>query len=596
VPTIATAGHVDHGKSTLVRALTGTDPDRLAEERARGLTIDLGFASLVLPSGRTVGFVDVPGHERYLKNMLAGVGAVTACVLVVAADEGWKPQTEEHLRIIDLLGVDGGIVVVTKCAAVDAERRDLTVLDIEERLPGTALDGAPVLCVDSVTGDGLDALAPALDALVDRVAEPVDDGRTRLWIDRSFAVAGAGAVITGTLGRGSLAVGDLLEVAGAAVPAGTTVRVRGLQYHHGTVPRIGPGERVAVNLTGTSHRDLRRGDALVAPGRWFRTATVDASLSVLPALGHDVSRRGAFTAHIGSGEHRVQVRVLGPDRLAAGATGAVRLHLAGPLPLVPGDRYVLRESGRHETVGGGEVLDVEPVLPKSRARPDRSPARVVAERGHVDANHLELLTGVAATPDVGHWVLDPKVLADRRARLAHAVRAAGPAGIAVAVLDEVDRAVITNMATSGAADGARIVVRDGVARSAEHDGGDRLAAHPWVRALRDDPLGGVGPDGVDPDVVRELRRSGRVLLIDGAWFARDGLDALVVSLAGLLDRRPDGVGIAAVRESLGGSRRTVVPFLTWCDEQGVTRRRGDVRIAGPRLRREPGATRGKGGG
>jgi selenocysteine-specific elongation factor len=589
VPTVATAGHVDHGKSTLVRALTGTDPDRLAQERARGLTIDLGFASLVLPSGRTVGFVDVPGHERYLKNMLAGVGAVTACVLVVAADEGWKPQTEEHLRVIDLLGVDGGIVVVTKCAVVDADRRDLTVLDVEDRLLGSRLEGAPVLCVDSVTGDGLGALPPALDALVDRVAAPVDDGRTRLWIDRSFAVAGAGAVVTGTLGRGTLAVGDVLEVAGAAVPAGTTVRVRGLQHHHGTVPRIGPGERVAVNLTGTSHHDLRRGDALVAPGRWFRTTTVDASLSVLPALGHDVSRRGAYTAHIGSGEHPVRVRVLGPDRLEAGTTGAVRLHLAGPLPLVPGDRYVLREAGRHETVGGGEVLDVEPVLAAARARPDRSPARVVAERGHVDAAHLELLTGVPATPDVGRWVLDPAALSGRRARLAGAVRTAGTAGIPVAALDEVDRAVLAAMAADASDGTAAVVVRNGVARTAGHavhrDGAGAVE-HPWVQALRDDPLGGAGPHGVDPDEVRELRRSGRVVLVDGAWFARDGLDELVPALARLLDERPEGVGIAAVRERLGGSRRTVVPFLTWCDEQGVTRRRGDVRIPGPRLHRD----------
>jgi selenocysteine-specific elongation factor len=576
VRVLATAGHVDHGKSTLVRALTGTDPDRLAEEQVRGLTIDLGFAAMALPSGRTVGFVDVPGHERYLKNMLAGVGAVAACLRVVAADEGWMPQTEEHLRVIDLLGLEAGVVVVTKTSLVDEEHRELTVLDIEDRVAGTCLDGAPVLRVDSVTGEGLAAVPAALDALVDRVGPPRDDDRARLWIDRSFAVAGAGSVVTGTLGRGTLRLGDLLEVAGTGMPPGRTVRVRGLQHHGGGVDTVGPGERVAVNLSGASHHDLRRGDALVAPDRWFSTATVDASLSVLASLGHDVSRRGAFTAHLGSGEHPVRVRVLGPDRLAPGTTGAARLHLPGPLPLLPGDRYVLRESGRNETVGGGEVLDVDPVLPAARARPDRSVARVVAERGHVDAGHLSLLTGQDVEPDVGRWVVDRAEREARTAALTARVAAAGAAGVDVAGVDDLDRALLEDL------DG--IVVRGGVART-DDAAVDALDDHPWLRALRGDPLGGAAPVDVDPVEVRDLRRSGRVVLLDGVWFARDALDALVGPLGDLIDRRPDGVGIAQVREALGGTRRTLVPFLTWCDDQGVTRRRGDVRIGGPRLDR-----------
>ena len=572
MPTIATAGHVDHGKSTLIRALTGTDPDRLAEERSRGLTIDLGFASMTLPSGRTVGFVDVPGHERYLKNMLAGVGAVRACLLVVAADEGWMPQTEEHLRVIDLLGLDGGLVVATKSSLVDQDHCDLTVMDIEDHLMGTLLVGAPVICVDSVTGRGLDLLPDALDELVRRVPPPVDDGRTRLWVDRSFPIAGAGAVVTGTLGRGTLHVGDALELAGS----GTTVRVRGLQHHHGSVDQIGPGERVAVNLSGVSHHDVRRGDALVAPGRWHRTTTADAALTVLASLGHDVSRRGAFTAHVGSGEYAVKVRVLGPDRLAAGDTGAVRLHLPLPLPLLPGDHYVLRESGRNETVGGGEILDVDPVLPAARARPDRSVGRVVAERGRVLTERLELLTGRAVPPDVGRWVVDPTLLADRRSRLATIVDELGSAGLEVAALDEFDRAVVLTLDD--------VVLRDGVARRRSDDADDALDVHPWLVALRDHPLDGTGPEGIDPAVLRELRRTGRVVQVDGTWFARDALDGLAGALAHLLSGQADGVTIAEVRDALGGSRKTLVPFLTWCDDQGITRRRGDRRIAGPRLR------------
>lgn len=576
MPTVATAGHVDHGKSTLVRALTGSDPDRLAEERRRGLTIDLGFASTDLPSGRTVGFVDVPGHERYLKNMLAGVGAVRACVLVVAADEGWAAQTEEHLRVLDLLGVDGGLVVVSKCDTVDADTVELALLEVGDRVAGSVLDGAPVLAADAVSGTGLDAVVGALDAVLDRLPAPPDDGRARLWVDRSFPIDGAGTVVTGTLARGSLAVGDRVEVVSARRPDRVDeARVRGLQHHHGPVQRIGPGERVAVNLTGLSHHDVARGDAVVAPGRWFRTATFDVSLQVLDALGHDVSRRGAYTVHLGAGEHPAQLRVLGPDRLGPGERGAARVHLAGRLPLLPGDRYVLRESGRHETVGGGEVLDVDPVMRAAVARPDRRVERVVAERGRITVEDLELRTGVEVEPTVGRWVVDRGEVERLTAALGARVAEAGAAGIELAGLDEVERELATT--TDG------LVVRDGVVRDAAADRGRRLADHPWVAALVADPLGSAAPDGVDPADLRELRRSGAVLHLDGAWFARDGLGSLVDPLARLLARHPDGITVGQARDALGGSRKSLVPFLTWCDEQGLTRRRGDRRIAGPRL-------------
>lgn len=575
MPVVGTAGHVDHGKSTLVRALTGTDPDRLAEERRRGLTIDLGFAALGLPSGRTVGFVDVPGHERYLRNMLAGVGAVHACVLVVAADEGWMAQTEEHLRVIDLLGIGAGIVVVSKCDSVDDDVRQLAALEVEDRLAGSSLAHSPVVAADAVTGRGLGAVVAALDELLDRLPEASDTGRVRLWVDRSFAVDGAGAVVTGTLAGGSLAVGDRLEVVSPSRSRTVGVRVRGLQHHHGGVERLGPGERVAVNLTGVSHHDLRRGDAVVAPGRWFRTAVVDASVDVLDSLDHDLSRRGAYTAHIGSGELAVRLRVLGPGRVAPGSRGAVRLHLPGHLPLVPGDRYVLRESGRNETVGGGEVLDVDPVTRAVDARPDRRVERVVAERGRLTVADLELRTGRVAAPTVGRWVADPGHLARVAEALAARLRSAGVVGVDTATLDEFERDVV------GTLDG--VVVRDGVARDRDADAGDRAAGHPWLDRLRADPLGSPPPEDVEPATLRELRRSGRVLQIDGVWFDASSLAELVPQLASVVRSRPDGVTISDVRDALGGTRRTLVPFLTWCDEQGLTRRRGDVRIAGPRL-------------
>ncbi|HEU5082057.1 MAG TPA: selenocysteine-specific translation elongation factor, partial [Acidimicrobiales bacterium] len=433
---VATAGHVDHGKSTLVLHLTGTDPDRLAEEKARGLTIDLGFAGATLPSGRRMAMIDVPGHVRFLKNMLAGLGAVDASLFVVAATEGWKPQSEEHLRILDVLGVRHGLVALTKVGLVDDDLRELARLEVEEAVAGTFLEGAPIVAVDAPSGAGLDELRAALDDLLARTPTAADLGRPRLWIDRSFAPAGAGTVVTGTLAGGSIAVDDELLLA----PVGSTVRVRGIQRLHEQVERLEPGNRTALNLVGVSHAEVARGDVLVRRGQWHHTEQVDASLSVLARLGHAVSRRGAYLAYIGSGEHPVQLRVLGTHPIEPGETGAVRLHLARRLPLLPGDRYVLRDAGRGETVGGGEILDVEPVLRASRAAPDRRVERVVAERGWVEAERLALLTGDPAVPTLGRWVVSPAALDEATARVRARLEEAGPLGLELATLDERDRA------------------------------------------------------------------------------------------------------------------------------------------------------------
>ena len=374
---VATAGHVDHGKSTLVRALTGTDPDRLTEEKERGLTIDLGFASMPLPSGRQIAFIDVPGHVRFLKNMLAGVSGVDACVFVVDVTEGWKPQSEEHLRILQLLGLRHGMVALTKADEGDDDLVELARLDVAEHVAGTFLADAPIMATDAVTGTGIDALIGALDDLLALAPTAADLQRPRLWVDRAFAIKGSGTVVTGTLTGGGLAADDTL----AMLPAGRSVRVRALQSLHQQCDQIGPGNRVAVNIVGAGHRDVARGDALVRSEQWHATAAIDAELSVLASLDHPVTRRGAYVAYIGSGEHPVRLRVLGPAAIEPGRTGLVRLHLPLRLPLCMGDRFILRESGRSETVGGGEVLDVEPVLPAARARPDRSVERIISGAG-----------------------------------------------------------------------------------------------------------------------------------------------------------------------------------------------------------------------
>ncbi|MBR9782625.1 selenocysteine-specific translation elongation factor, partial [bacterium] len=256
---VATAGHVDHGKSTLVEALTGTDPDRFAEEKARGLTIDLGFATTTLPSGAALSLVDVPGHVRFIKNMLAGVGAVDACLFVVAATEGWKPQSEEHLRILELLGVRHGVVALTKVGPADDDLVDLAHLEVEERVAGTFLEGAPVVNTDAPTGVGLDNLRAALDDLLAATPTAVDHGRPRLWIDRAFSARGAGTVVTGTLTGGRLHTDDELAVH----PAGSPVRVRALQNHPAERDELPPGSRCAVNLFGVAHAEVVRGHVLI---------------------------------------------------------------------------------------------------------------------------------------------------------------------------------------------------------------------------------------------------------------------------------------------------------------------------------------------
>src|SRR4051794_8739910 len=346
---VATAGHVDHGKSTLVMALTGTDPDRWAEEKARGLTIDLGFAHCTLPSGREVSFVDVPGHVRFIKNMLAGVGTVDACVFVVAATEGWKPQSEEHLRILELLGLRHGVVALTKVGLADDDLVDLARLDVAEHVAGTFLEAAEVVAVDAPAGLGVADLVAALDRLTAQAPAAADLGRPRLWIDRAFAARGSGTVVTGTLTGGSLAVDDEVVV----LPGGRTVRVRGLQSLHRRAERVGPGHRTAVNLVGIAHDEVERGDVVVRDGQWAPTSRFDATLDVLASLDHEVSRRGAYVAFIGSRALPVKLRVLGAEAVEAGGSGVARRPPPGPPPPLPGGPHVRRGGGRGGNAGGG---------------------------------------------------------------------------------------------------------------------------------------------------------------------------------------------------------------------------------------------------
>jgi len=364
---VGTAGHVDHGKSTLVEALTGINPDRLREEREREMTIDLGFAWLTLPNGEPVGIVDVPGHRDFIENMLAGVGGIDAALFVVAADEGVMPQTREHLAILDLLKVAGGVVALTKVDLVDdREWLDLVTADVAEVLEGTVLEGAPLVPVSARTGQGLEDLLAALQEVLEQTEPRSDRGRPRLWVDRVFTISGFGTVVTGTLVDGSLEVGREVEV----LPRGLKARVRGLQTHKKKIQRAIPGSRVAINLSGVSKSDLARGDLVTVPG-WLRpTVLVDVRLDYLADAARPLKHNTRLKFFCGAAEVMARVRLLGRDTLAPGESGWVQLELNQPLPLVRGDRFIVRAPSPPATVGGGVVVDPNPGRKHRRFRPE----------------------------------------------------------------------------------------------------------------------------------------------------------------------------------------------------------------------------------
>src|SRR5581483_8968828 len=329
---IGTAGHVDHGKSRLVEALTGIDPDRLEEEKRRGMTIDLGFAWLTLPSGRTASIVDVPGHERFIKNMLAGAGGIDVALLVVAADDGVMPQTREHLAILHLLGVQRGVVALTKCDLVDADWIDMVEADVRELLAPTALAGSPLVRCSSVTGLGLGELRAALDTTIDSVQPKRDRGRPRLPVDRVFTMAGFGTVVTGTLMDGALRIGDEVEL----LPGGLRARVRGLQSHKEALTCAPPGARTAVNLAGVAKADVRRGTVLAFPGSCAATSVFDAQVTVLPAAPRPLPHNARLTLHVFTAEAPAQLRLLDRDALLPGETAWAQIRLSEPVVVARG--------------------------------------------------------------------------------------------------------------------------------------------------------------------------------------------------------------------------------------------------------------------
>ena len=581
MPLIGTAGHVDHGKSTLIQQITGRDPDRWEEEKRRGLTIDLGFAWTTLPGGVEVSFVDVPGHERYLKNMLAGIEAVDAALLVVAADEGWMPQTEEHLAILDLLEVRRGVVALSKIDRVEPDLVELARAEILEHLEGSTLEGVTVHPVSGVTGEGVDAL---LEDLARQVGEdPAGDGRPRMWIDRVFTVSGAGTVVTGTLLGDSLAVDDTVEI----YPKGIQGRIRNVQSHEKSHDRVEAGRRVALNLAGIDSHEVERGDMVGAPGQWEVSSRFSTTLRPTRFV-EEIDEKGAYHLHVGSGAHRVDV--LGID------SGFAVLQIDYPLPLTVGDRFILRDTGRKVVVGGGRVLDPAPgrtgrALTDARdvdleASPDVIAGWLLALRGVETVSRIRAHSAGGSASDAiaaGDLVVSPELverLAQRAAEMVDSVHDRHPlrAGMPIATLAE--RLDVEREVAELVIEWSGELERRGpdVARPQHRAGLDEAQDRNWQKA-RERLAGSLAVPaqdelGLDEEVIHlKLRESELVRISPDLVYLPDQIEQIKAILSGL----EEDFTVAEFRDAAGLSRKYAVPILEWSDKEGLTLRRGNVR-------------------
>jgi selenocysteine-specific elongation factor len=605
---VGTAGHIDHGKSTLITALTGIDPDRLAEEKRRGMTIDLGFAHMRLPSGREIGIVDVPGHARFIRNMLAGTHGLDAVLLVVAADEGVMPQTREHLEIVDLLDVRRGIVVLTKVDLVDAEWLELVSSEAAEAVKGTSLEGAPIVQVSSLTGEGLEELAGAIDAVLAKAESRPDVGRPRLPVDRVFTMSGFGTVVTGTLVDGTLEVGAELEV----VPDGRTVRVRGLQRHNSKVDSASPGNRVAANLIGVEKSELARGDVLALPSTLKSTRRIDAMVRVLASTPQPLRHGSELLLHTGTAEVACRVIMLEGDAIEAGGRGWVQLYLERPIAAAAQDRFVLRLPSPPMTLAGGTFIDVEP---RKHPRHDASVRESLDRRAAGDVLQEELRkyprgvtvaallkatmaphadTGALRARRLGEWLYADeawKAIAERAKLELDAYHSAHPLRPGMA-REELRSRLGVQSASFGAVvrglveDGA-VEERSGAIASPGHRvalDADRGPAADLLELLGRQPFAppslpeAMEKTGAGSEVVRLLVQRGDIVrLSDEIAFTKDAYETALAVVKQLI-ADAGSVTVAQLRDRMGASRRPVLALLEHLDAERVTRRVGDARV------------------
>jgi selenocysteine-specific elongation factor len=630
---VGTAGHIDHGKSTLVKALTGTDPDRLKEEKARGITIELGFAHAAVADDVIASFVDVPGHERFVRAMLAGVGGIDVVVLVVAADESVMPQTREHFEICRLLGVPRGIVAITKADAVEAGMTDLVTADVQELVAGSFLEGAPIVAVSAITGAGLDVLRDAIARLARAVPTRASDGLVRLPIDRAFTLKGFGTVVTGTLVGGSMAVEDELVL----LPSERRAKVRGLHVHGGARARVGAGERVAVNLSGLDVADVGRGAVLASAGTLAVTRRADVHVTML--AGATLKHGARVRVHQGTAEVLARVAVAGASgAVVAGATADVRVRFETPAVLARGDRLILRRYSPPTTIGGGVVLD--PLPPRPGVRTARGVARMAALAFGTDpladrrsagtvmieaagasgttvhdlarrlgcrtaeaADAVEWLSKRRAVVHAAEWVVAASALAAPREALLSGVaefHRAQPLAAGLPLEDARTRwframpAAVVDTVVSGLVGEGRLVATDTLALTSHRVSltPEDAALQAWldtrfmeagltppdVAALAGEAA--ATPAAVDR-VLAVMVRAKRLARVDTLIFHPDTLARLKRDIAGLKAGAADGratVDVKSFKDTYNVTRKFAIPLLEYLDRERVTRRSGDVRI------------------
>ncbi len=621
---LGTAGHVDHGKSTLVQALTGIDPDRLAEEKARSMTIDLGFAWLTLPSGRIVSIIDVPGHERFIKNMLAGAGGIDAALLVIAADEGPMPQTREHLAILDLLGIDRGVIVLAKSDLVDADWLDLMTAEIHDLIAGTRLSEAAIVPVSARAAAGLDTLTAAIDCLAGRRSTAAGEHQPRLPIDRVFTVAGFGTVVTGTLSGGELAVGQELRL----VPSDLPVRVRGLQTHLEQVARATPGSRVAVNFAGITVDQVRRGDVLASPALLTPSVRLDARVRLLTTASARLEQNDDVDFFTGAAVLPARATLLDREALAPGDEGWVQFRFARPIAVLRGDRFIIRRPSPSETIGGGKIVDPDPARHR-RFRPEvLSALELLAAGTAADivlaaiAERPRSVRALVADPAAGLSADQVERAVTELAETGSVVRLAGQRAGETAghVLSAARwRGILERMARDLAEFHRVSPLRRGMPREAlrhnlgldpplfdaaiaaaaiadvlvDERGTIRLpsfqialtatleaVAAPFLAAVASQPFSPPAPAtfGLDDELVTALEHLGLVVRVSAdVIFAAAALDTARAGTLATIDRE-GSVSLAQFRDQFQTSRKYAQAVLEYLDRQRVTRRIGNERI------------------
>ena len=624
---VGTAGHIDHGKTSLVKALTGIDTDRLPEEKARGITIDLGFAFLEEPGGLTIEIVDVPGHERFVKNMLAGVGGIDLAMLVIAADEGVMPQTREHLAICSLLHIKAGLIALTKADLVEPDWLELVREDVAGAVRDTFLAGAPILPVSAKTGQGLDDLRAALQALAQSVPQRGIDQLPRLPIDRVFTVKGFGTVVTGTLTAGALGVDDRVEV----FPRKTEAKIRGLQTHGHPVTSARAGQRTAVNLQGLERAAIARGDVVGLPGTLVPSLLVDGTLELLKDAARPLRSRARVRFHVGTSEIMARALLLDRTELAPGETSFARFRLEGPLVARPGDRFVVRSYSPVVTIGGGTLLDVDPprfkrkgpalvahltllqtgnpeaVLEEHVRHVGAAGVRLATLAGRVSFGPAQLRGLLEALQGAGRviavdrdWFIHPESFARLRTLVVEALTAfhhSSPLkpGMSREELrsraGSADERVFAFLLSALGADGTVKTERDKV-RLASHEVRLSPDQQRIIDRLEDDFLraeaappsaeealarAGLGGDE-EHELFQVLVQAGKLVRVkESLFFHARALDTIQTKLVALLRERKE-IGPADIKDLLGISRKYAIPLLEFFDQRRVTARVGERRI------------------